>query len=147
MDGKRGPYLSSFLPGISAIFRIEVNDVTLKQEKALAALLTSSTHEEAAKKAGISSRTLRNYLADQEFARRYQQGGADLVDAATKQIQRSLAPAITALREIAEDAEAGRGARVQAARALLEYGIRLSEIGDIYQRLAELEALDMGGGE
>ena len=31
-------------------------------------------------------------------------------------------------------------ARIQAARGLLEYGIRLSELGDIYRRIEELEA-------
>ena len=110
------------------------------KEKALAALLTCNTQEEAAARAGISSRTLRNYLKDPEFSEQYRKANGQLVTAATLQIQRSLAPAINTLREIAEDGEANMTARIQAARGLLEYGIRLSELGDIYRRIEELEA-------
>lgn len=106
---------------------------------ALAAMLSTATHEEAARKLGITSRTLRNYLKDPEFSARYEEANKSLVHNATSQIQRCLAPAIAALREIAEDESAGLNARVNAAKGLLEYGIRLSEIGDIYKRLEKLE--------
>lgn len=58
---------------------------------------------------------------------------------ATQQIQRSLAPAISTLQSIAEDENAGLNARVSAAKGLLEYGIRLAELNDIYRRIEELE--------
>lgn len=111
-----------------------------RKEKALAALLSCNTQEAAAEAAGISPRTLRNYLREPEFMERYRKANGQLVQAATLQIQRSLAPAINALREIAENPEASMGARVQAARGLLEYGIRLSELGEVYARIETLEA-------
>jgi hypothetical protein len=109
------------------------------KDRVLAALLTSNTRKEAAQKSGVSERTIYSYLQDPVFLEQYEAGRRELVKAATEQIQRGLAPAITALREITEDGKAGRTARVAAARALLEYGIRLSEITDIYNRLDKLE--------
>ena len=118
--------------------------MTPNKEKALAALLACPTHEAAARKAGITSRTLRTYLKDQEFAAEYQKRSSQLVSAATMQIQRSLAPAISVLQEIAEDKSANMSSRIQAARGLLEYGIRLSELGDVYARIEALE-MTVGG--
>ncbi len=111
-----------------------------RKEKALAALLSSTTREEAAAKAGCSKRTLINYLKDPEFQQRYEKAHSDLVTAATQQIQRSLAPAISTLQSIAEDESAGLNARVSAAKGLLEYGIRLAELNDVYHRIEELES-------
>lgn len=110
-----------------------------KKEKALAALLSSATREEAAAKAGCTKRTIINYLKDPEFLQRYERAHSDLVTVATQQIQRSLAPAISTLQSIAEDENAGLNARVSAAKGLLEYGIRLAELNDIYRRIEELE--------
>ena len=83
-----------------------------RQEKVIAALLSTNTREEAAK--GIISNS-------------------------TEQIQKSLSPAITTLKAIVEDDSANIHARVSAARSLLEYGIRLTEINDIGARLDKLE--------
>ncbi len=102
-------------------------------------MLTTATKEEAARKLGISSRTLRNYLKDTEFTERLETARTNLIHEASHQIQRSLSPSIKALHEIVSDERAGKTARVQAARALLEYGIRLTEMEDICRRLDELE--------
>ena len=102
-------------------------------------MLSSETREEAAAKAGCTKRTLINYLKDPEFRSRYEKAHSDLVTAATQQIQRSLAPAISTLKNIAEDKTAGTNARVSAAKGLLEYGIRLAELNDVYRRIEDLE--------
>lgn len=78
-------------------------------------------------------------MKDPEFRQRYEKAHSDLVTAATHQIQRSLAPAISTLKGIAEDKTAGTNARVSAAKGLLEYGIRLAELNDVYRRIEELE--------
>jgi len=82
---------------------------------------------------------LRTYLADPEFQERYKQAFRGLVTDATRQAQRSLSPALSTLREIVEDDEQGATVRIQAARSLLEYGLRLTEITDI---LHDLEAAE-----
>ena len=104
------------------------------------ALLTNPTKEKAAAAAGISSRTLRGYLADPEFQSEYKKAFAGMVEDATRQAQQSFTPALSTLREIAEDETENSPARISAARSILEYGMKLTEQTDIITRLEELEA-------
>lgn len=108
-------------------------------EKAMAALLSSDTQTEAAKKAGITERTLRNYLADPAFREEYQRRKRQLVSDATRQIQSSYKSAIKALREIVESDRASEGGKISAARALLEYGQKFTETNEIMVAVEELE--------
>lgn len=109
------------------------------REKILAALLCCSTKKEAATVAGVSVRTIHTYLQDPAFAAEYAEAKKNLVRSAADQIKRSLGPAIEALHAIATDPKAGKTARVQAARTLLEFGIKLDEHTAIEDRLAALE--------
>ena len=111
--------------------------MTPNKEKALVALLTQPTKAAAAAAAGIAERTLRSYLSDPEFQERYKQAFGELVSDATRQAQQSLSPALSTLREIVEDGDQGATARIQAARTLLEYGLRLTEITDILRDLED----------
>lgn len=118
--------------------------MTPSKEKALAALLTCTTKQQAAEKAGISPRTLRGYLADPEFQEEYKKAFSGLITDVTRQAQQSLAPALSTLREIVEDKGEDAQARISAARAILSHGMKLIEATDILGRLQELEAA-MGG--
>lgn len=118
----------------------KVKALTQKQQKALAALLTNPTREAAARAAGIESKTLRRYLADPEFQAEYQRAVSGMIEDAAAQAKQSLNPALSCLREIVENGDETATARIQAARSLLEYGLRLTEIVDI------VTAID-GGGE
>ena len=109
-----------------------------RHEKVIAALLATSTREEAAEKLGINSRTIRRYFDDPEFLKLYTEATKGIISNSTQQ---SLSPAITTLKAIVEDKDANIHARVSAARSLLEYGIRLTEINDIGKRLDALEKL------
>lgn len=110
-----------------------------KKARALQALLTQPTKTAAAEAAGISPRTMRDYLNDQDFQTEYKKAFGELVADATRQAQQSLSPAITALRDIVEDDNEASSARIAAARSLLEYGLRMTEITDI---LSELETVE-----
>ena len=110
--------------------------MTQRQQKALAALLTQPTREEAAAKAGITSKTLREYLKDPEFAAEYKRAAASLVDEAARVARVTMSPALVVLNEIARDPDETSTARIQACRSLLEFGLRIVEINDI---LSELE--------
>ena len=114
--------------------------MTAKMQKALVALLTNPTKEKAAAAAGITSKTLRGYLADPEFQAEYKKAFAGLVEDVTRQTQQALAPAVSTLREITEDETENSPARISAARSILEYGLKLTEQTDILTRLEELEA-------
>ena len=105
--------------------------LTPKQTKALQALLTHPTKAAAAKAAGISVRTLSDYLADPEFQKEYGKAARALVMDATREAQQALSPALQALREIVENPEENSSNRNAAARSILEYGLRMTEFSDI----------------
>lgn len=113
--------------------------MTPKKQKALLALLTQPTKEKAAAAAGITSKTLRGYLAEADFQAEYKRAFSGLVEDATRQAQQAIAPALSTLREIVEDGEENAQARISAARSLLEYSLKLTESTDILNRLGELE--------
>ncbi len=119
--------------------------MTPRQQKALAALLTSPSKAAAAKAAGIAPRTLRDYLADPEFQAAYRDAFGNMVEDATRQAQQAISPALSTLREIVEDREEDAQARISAARAILSHGLKLIETTDILNRLAELETAMEGG--
>ena len=110
-----------------------------KKEKALAALLSCDTQAEAAKKAGMTDRTIRNYLANPDFAAELMRRKRQLVADATRQMQANYQAAINALREVLDDQEAPPAARISAARAVLEFGIRFTELSDVLPRLEAVE--------
>lgn len=114
--------------------------MTDKQKKALAALLTASTVNAAAQTAEVGYSTLRRWLKeDDAFRRAYQEALAALLEDAAVQAKMSLSPALSTLREIVEDQSSAVPVRVQAARALLDYGLKLTEIMDVLERLEALE--------
>ncbi len=114
--------------------------MTPKKQKALLALLTNPTKEKAAAAAGITSKTLRGYLADPEFRISYEKAFAGMVEDATRQAQQSISPALSTLREITENETENAQARISAARSILEYSLKLMEQTDIITRLENLEA-------
>ena len=115
--------------------------MTDKKDRALAALLSEPTQAAAAKKLGISARTIRRYMAEPDFREAYQQAHARLVEDATQRMQRGLSSAVDTLQEIATDTEAGKTARVAAARSLLEQALKYTELSDLLGRIAKLEEL------
>ena len=119
--------------------------MTPRQQKALAALLTSPSKAAAAKAAGISPRTLRDYLSDQSFQAAYRDAFGNMVEDATRQAQQAISPALSTLREIVEDREEDAQARISAARAIWSHGLKLIETTDILNRLQELETAMEGG--
>lgn len=119
--------------------------MTPTKEKALAALLTCSTKKEAAAQAGISDRTLRAYFTDPAFQEAYQRAFGGVVEDATRQAQKTLAPALSTLQEIMEDADIPAAARVSAAKAALEYAIKLTETNDFAARLEAVERMTQEG--
>lgn len=114
--------------------------MTPTKEKALAALLTCKTRHDAAMTAGITEKTLRTWLdADKEFRQRYNQACSDIFSDATRQAQQGLETAITVFRTVMENEDETTRNRLQAARYMADYALRLTEANDILERLNELE--------
>lgn len=113
--------------------------MTPNKERTIAALLTSRNKKEAAAAAGVSERTMRTYFEDPEFCQRYREAFGELVEDATREAQKAIAPALATLREIMEDKAEPAQARITAARSTLEYALKLTEQADILAQLRELE--------
>lgn len=113
--------------------------LTQNQQKAITALLSSPTREEAARKCGLTSRTLRVYFQSDEFCEAYRSAFQELTESATRQAQRLLSPALDTLEEVMNDADAPPAARTNAARIAIESALRLTEQADILEQLRELE--------
>lgn len=103
------------------------------------ALLVCRTRAEAAQAAGIGESTLREYMKDPEFTKRYEAAFADMVRDAAQQAKQTLSPALSTLREIMEDTDEPTQARITAARSILEYSLKLTEQADILEQLRALE--------
>ncbi len=110
-----------------------------KQEAALLALLSHKTLKEAALAAGVSMPTLWRYLRDPVFSLRYREARRELVECAMVRLQNDAEHAAKVLRDVADDVAAPAGARVTAARTIIELSVKSVELGDLQQRIASLE--------
>src|SRR5437762_3477682 len=90
-----------------------------RQEAAIAALLTETTHAAAAAKAGVSEATLRRWLRLPGFRAAYRRARRELVEAAIGRIQAAAGQAVDTLLTVAKGG-AKESDRVRAAVALLD---------------------------
>ena len=114
--------------------------MTANKEKALAALLTYPTVKAAAQAVGLSESAFRRYKRDPEFAAAYKQRCSVMLETATDKAKAGLPPAIERLNAIVQDDKQPAQHQIAAARAMLEYSLRLIEATDFEARLQALEA-------
>ncbi len=117
----------------------DTDNLTERQRRALACLLAAPTAKAAAEMAGIGERTMKRFRANLAFQQAYKEAQAELMEGAVNLSRQHLTGALTALAEIAEDANAPPAARVSAAKATVELSLRLGEQLDILDRLTMLE--------
>ena len=103
--------------------------LTQNQQKAIAALLSSPSREDAARKCGLTSRTLRVYFQNDEFCDAYRAAFQELTENATRKAQQLLCPALETLEEVMQN----------AARIVIDSTIKLTEVNDILTRIENLE--------
>ena len=118
-----------------------------RQQRALQALLEAPDKRTAARLANIGERTLRTYLSDPAFAAELQRFQAEQIADAAQRGRQSMTGAMDALRAVMDDESQNGQTRVQAARSILEYSLKLDERENILKRLDELERSLIGGGE
>jgi hypothetical protein len=106
-------------------------------ELLLSALAGGSTVEEAADRAGVSSRTAYRRLADPWFARRLAQARDELISSALGQLVESASEAVETLRALLSASD--ERVRLAAAKTTLDQLLRLRETLTLSQRLAALE--------
>lgn len=115
--------------------------MTARQEKGIQALISCPTQRAAAKAAGVGVSTLREWMKQDEFKTAYKAAVQGLLEAATRKAQRSFDPALDALLAIVSDDTQQPTARISAARAILEFGLKLTETTDIFADVQEIERI------
>jgi hypothetical protein len=120
--------------------------LTGKKEKALAALISCRTLQEASDKAEVDEVTLWRWLRqDAAFRDSYQQRLRAVVEQAMSEIQRSCSLAAVALVDVLSDLTAPASARVSASKAILESSLKFIELSDLSARIEVLETKVKGG--
>ena len=118
--------------------RDETQNLTSKQLRAIAALLTTNTREEAAAAAGVSPATLYRWLKEPAFREEYRAERSRAVGQVMGELLARASSAISVLGDGLEDDDVG--ARLRAARATLDYVFKGVEIERRLQEQEELEA-------
>jgi len=109
-------------------------------EKIIAALIAEKTIPAAAAAAGVHESTIFRRLADDSFRAEYERRRRATLDNACRTLQSALTDAVDVLTSIMQDAENSPQSRITAARSVLEYGVKLTELTDLAARVAALEA-------
>jgi hypothetical protein len=109
------------------------------QHRALIALLEYPTVKEAAEAAGVHKATVYRWLQEPQFQAAYREARREAVSRATARLQQISGEAVEALREIVGDRSQQGASRVGAARCILDYAAKMTELEDFGERLARLE--------
>lgn len=112
-----------------------------KKEQAIAALLAKPSIPEAAKLVGIGERTLWRWLKDESFKSAYSAARAEIVTLVVAEIQNGLTDAIKTLKEIIKNKKAPASARVSAAKAMIDIGMKAVFDEDLKQRIEAIEEI------
>ena len=110
-----------------------------KMEEAIAALLTQRNVEEAAKAAGISTRTLLRWMKEPEFQKAYREARRTAYSQAVAKLQQGATAAATTLLKIMLDQSTPSSVRIRAAECIMNHSSKAIEIEDVEARVAELE--------
>ena len=113
------------------------DELTAVQDKAITALLASVTVEAAAKKVGVSDRTLHRWLKEPAFRQSYLSARRLVMEQAVGSLQRASLGAVEAL---VRNLKCGvPGTEVRAAQVILEAGTKGVEMMEFEDRLTAIE--------
>ena len=114
-------------------------DLTIRQEKAITALLSCRTVAEAAKLAQVGERSIYRWLKQDTFQSPLRRARRQALSQALGRLQQVADRAVDTLDTILDDKKATTASRVSAVRAALRYACHGIEIDDFEERLAAVE--------
>ncbi len=120
-----------------------VKELTPKQAQALRSLLAKPSIGEAAKDAGVTSRTLYRWLDEPAFRQALTQAEDQAINAATRRLVGISEVAVAVIASIMADRNVHAGTRLRAAQAVLDNLLKLVELRNLSERIA---ALEVGSG-
>jgi len=110
-----------------------------KKGDAIAALLSQRNIEDAARVAGVGTRTLLRWMQMPEFKAAYHKARRDAFGQATARLQQGSSAAASTLLKIMLDKDAPASCRLRAADSVLAHAAKAIEIEEIEARVSELE--------
>ena len=110
-----------------------------KQEEAIAALLTQRNVEEAARAAGIGTRTLLRWLNLPDFQTAFREARRAAFGQAIARLQQGTSAAATTLLKLLIDPNTPASVRARVADSIFNHAAKAIEIEDIDARVTELE--------
>ncbi len=114
---------------------------TNKTEKIISSLLSFPTIKEAAKNLKMAESTLYNYLKDDEFKIKYNKAKTSMLHQTTGYLQSNMTKATENIVNMISNEEIPPQVRLNASKAVPEYGLKLTENIDILPRIEQLEKL------
>jgi hypothetical protein len=128
-------------PGVYADEQAEVGfeGVTPRQAHAITLLLSEPTVQKAADALGINDRTLFRWLQEPAFAAAYRAARRQAFQQAMGLTHRYVPYAVQTLVKVMADPKSPAGAKVSAAKGLLEFSRESLELDDLAARVDALE--------
>jgi len=119
-----------------------------RRERAISLLLSEKTVEAAARKLGVSKRTVYRWLQDESFRAEYQEAKKNLLRAATARLTGSMGKATEVLNQIAtRKGKPYQGPKVSAAIAIVRLALEADVIDDLETRIRKLELQERNSSE
>ena len=113
--------------------------LSAKQTAVITALLETRTVADAAAKTGTPARTIYRWLLDPDFKQALQVAESGMIDEAVRRLLGMQQTALTALQVVMMSKDTPPGARVAAARTVLDSMLKLRELRTVEDRLTALE--------
>jgi hypothetical protein len=109
--------------------------------------MANPTVEQAAARAGVSYATAKRWLGQPQFKQAYAEARRQALGETLATLQRSMVAAVTKLHALLTDPTSTPIIQLGAAKAMLDYGLRASELEHVIERMERLEAhfLTQGG--
>jgi hypothetical protein len=114
--------------------------LSAKQQRAIAALLTKPTIEEAAKAAGVSRATLYRWLAERAFQTALTDAERRLLETTSRGLIALSTKALAVTEAVLDDQSVPASTRLRAADVTLNRLLQLRELVSLEERIAALEA-------
>lgn len=118
----------------------DVKDLTPNQHRALRSLLMKPSIAEAAQECDLGVSTIRRYLRDPTFSRAYREGRGLVLQETIASLQQAGVDAVGILRESMAPEVDDQNLRLRAARLVLDYTLKATELERRMREQDELEA-------
>lgn len=116
-----------------------MSNLSPRQHRAIAALMTTPTIGQAAKTAQVSRAQISRWLAQTDFQAELERERRAMMKAATDALRVASSEAVAALRRVLADPDTTAAVTVQAASAILSHAYKAVEQADVVARIDAIE--------